>query len=122
LGLFALATGVLALIDAPAFWIAWAVRLAWIGVLAAFTVSSFADWRDERKQVRLLLIERDLGMHGPPGPQGPSGPQGAVGPQGETGRTGLTGEGSGTTGPAGIQGPVGPQGVTGPAGASGEAP
>lgn len=120
LGLVFLVLSVFVLIDMPDLWRTWAARVLLVLLLVAFAASSLVDWRAERQQVALLLKERDLGLHGPPGPQGPAGPQGTVGPQGETGRTGLPGSGEGAAGPAGIQGPVGPQGQVGPAGIQGE--
>ena len=119
LGLLALVSGVLALSDVPDFWRIWVVRALFVFVLAGYTVSSILDWLDERKQVRILLRERE---QGPPGPAGPRGETGLTGPRGERGMPGESGNGGsgvGPAGPAGIQGPTGPQGVTGPQGEHG---
>ena len=116
LAVFGLAVGIMGLTPLSILWQNWISGVLFIGVLMIYSASSIMDWMAERKQVRLLLRERDLGMHGPPGPQGPAGPQGTVGPQGEVGAVGPEGAGGGSVGPAGIQGPVGPQGVTGPPG------
>ena len=122
LGLLALITGVLAFTDVPDFGRIWVTRALFVGVLLGYTLSSILDWIDERKQVRLILKERDMEhRHGPAGPRGETGLTGLTGLTGPAGATGLTGAsggggaGVGPAGPAGIQGPIGPQGVTGPA-------
>ena len=114
LGLLALITGVLVMTDAPELWRLWVTRALFVMVLAGYTTSSILDWLDERKQVRLLLKERDR-ERGPAGPQGETGLTGPRGEQGLPGEAGSGGSGTGPAGPAGIQGPIGPQGVTGPA-------
>lgn len=66
LGLLALTTGVLAFTDVPDFWRVWVTRALFVGVLISYTVSSILDWRDERRQVRMLLREREAEHgHGP---------------------------------------------------------
>jgi hypothetical protein len=54
-------------------------------VLTGYTVSSVADWMAERRQVAILLKERDEGLHGPAGPRGEPGPMGPPGPPGPQG-------------------------------------
>ena len=76
LGLLSLISGVLVFSDVPDIWRLWVTRSLFVGVLLSYTVSSLLDWRDERRQVRLLLQERDHGVPGPVGPQGVTGPAG----------------------------------------------
>jgi hypothetical protein len=65
LALFTLVAGVLGLLDAGPAWREWVARALFLAVLAGYTVSSILDWLAERAQVRLLLRERDEGLHGP---------------------------------------------------------
>lgn len=89
LGLFALITSILTFANVDLIWRTWIGRMLFLLVLLSYTISSILDWVDERRQVRLLLRERDRqgapgerGPAGPVGPQGPAGPQGVIGPQG----------------------------------------
>ncbi|AGO82733.2 hypothetical protein pdul_cds_608 [Pandoravirus dulcis] len=72
----------------------------------------------------VVVIVREIGQRGPPGPPGMGGPRGIAGSQGETGRAGPQGDVGpvgpmGGMGPRGIMGAQGPMGVTGPSGPQG---
>lgn len=60
LGLTFMVVGVMTLVDAPMLWRTWVGRILFVGVLAAYTVSSVLDWVDERAQVKMLLQEESL--------------------------------------------------------------
>ncbi len=86
LGVFGLAIGIMGLTNLSITWQNWIAGVLFLGVLAVYCVSSALDWVSERRQVRLLIKEREHELHGPQGPQGPVGPQGPIGPQGAAGK------------------------------------
>jgi len=57
LGLVGVAT-ILAFVDLPPVIETWITRTLFLVMLGSYTASSVLDWRDERRQVRLLLQEQ----------------------------------------------------------------
>lgn len=58
-GITFLVAGVLYFIPMDPFLKAWIDRVLLIGTLSSFTVSSLLDWRDERRQVRIILRSKN---------------------------------------------------------------
>lgn len=63
LGLAFLVTSILTLANAPDPVRIWVGRVLLLGVLLSYTVSSILDWRDERRQVRMLLRDEGAARH-----------------------------------------------------------
>lgn len=59
LGVFALVVGIMGLTSISLIWQNWISGALFLGVLAAFAVSSLLDWAAERRQMLLLIRERE---------------------------------------------------------------
>jgi hypothetical protein len=81
----ALNCAVLVLVDVHPWWRTLVTLTLTTAVLIGYAASSVLDWRDEDRQMRMLLADdpEPVSHICPPGPQGEPGPAGPQGLQGE---------------------------------------